>query len=82
MKFIQQIIKQGYDEVVKELEGSVFMAYIRVKYELQKYHIAKIVYNCILKKFYDVEEELVAVIHKYELKYQQYMTALKNRRSV
>jgi hypothetical protein len=79
MKFIQQIIKQGYDEVVKELEESVFMTYIKVKYELQKDHIAKILHNCILKNFYDVEEELVAVIDKYEQKYQRYMTALKNR---
>lgn len=55
------------------------MTYIKVKYELQKDHIAMILYNCILRRYYDVEEELVAVIDKYEQKYQRYMNALRNR---
>ena len=41
------------------------MTYIKVKYELQKPYIAMILHNCILRKYYDVEEELIAVIDKY-----------------
>ena len=55
------------------------MTYIKVKYELQKDHIAMILYNCVMRRYYDVEEELVAVIDKYEQKYQRYMSALRNR---
>jgi hypothetical protein len=40
-----------------------------------------ILHDCILRKYYDVEEELVAVIDKYEQKYQRYMSALKNKNS-
>ena len=57
------------------------MTYIKIKYELQKEHIAMILHDCILRRYYDVQEELVAVIDKYEQKYQRYMSALKNRNS-
>lgn len=65
--------------MARELEESVFMTYVKVKYELQKEHIAMILHNCVLRKYYDVEEELVAVIDKYEQKYQRYMAALHQR---
>ncbi len=52
---------------------------MKVKYELQKEHIAMVLHNCVLRKYYDVEEELVAVIDKYEQKYQRYMAALHQR---
>ncbi len=41
------------------------MTYVKIKYELQKEHIALILRNLILRKYYDVEEELIAVIDKY-----------------
>ena len=55
------------------------MTYLKVKNELSKDHIAIILKNAIMKKyFYEINEELIAVIDKYERKYKNYLNESAN----